>query len=467
MSNDLVNRNSAGLARVAAVASLVALLPVLGCRAASGPGDAGAPDADLRSAVEIAAASPFGVYSPIGEARRDKTSFMSEAELARALDDLGVKWVQELQVSTWQGIVSDPMNVYARVGREAGMNPGRSPDETYQAALRSRIRAESGRVKTYEVDTEPNGIGGWGANPAGYAQLLKVTRDVVHAECPDCSVLFGGLTGWDGPLEPKGAQFLDDVLAAGGTFDGIEIKFHHVGAQQYPDLQRKRESVCAVLARHGRDCAATPMFLETATHDGDPHHPEPTRDPMLVSQTEMEQACGLVKTYVHAIAIGMDRVFWDDLVERTDFEPGSTTTPFPQNPFNHYGLIHTPTNADGLSGKKLAYFSYKKMVALLEGSEWKKVEHSTQGGDVQVYRFPRAGRSVWVVWSDSASGGQATVSGLGSPRARLTAAVAHFDRGQDVAQFSGAFATQELEAPGGAVQVTLTDRPVFVEELSP
>jgi tetrahydromethanopterin S-methyltransferase subunit B len=55
-------------------------------------------------------------------------------------------------------------------------------------------------------------------------------------------------------------------------------------------------------------------------YDGDPMEPQPK--PLLADlpvQSEAEQAAGLVKTYVHGVAIGIDRIFWNLVVERTDW----------------------------------------------------------------------------------------------------------------------------------------------------
>jgi len=108
-----------------------------------------------------------------------------------------------------------------------------------------------------------------------------------------------------------------------------------------------------------------PIFIETATHDG-----YPQKKPYalwLKDQSESIQASGLIKIYTYGISIGIDRIFWDNLLEdcyKNDSD----------EPFNYFGLINNPLNTDGLSHRKLAYYSFKKMIEILDGSDWNNIQ---------------------------------------------------------------------------------------------
>lgn len=417
--------------------------------------------------------SPFGVYSPYGEFLNDKGTYATIDDISAYLQDIGVAWVQELPFVRY-GDIPQAFQLYSRVGREGGMQPSRVWDTTYRAqyqtALRQSVRNNKDRAKYWELDTEPDGIGGWSSDPQGYVELLKITRTIFREECADCKLIFGGLSGGTDALNTQGNAFMEKALAAGaaGYFDGLEFKWHHMAARDYRLIKNKFDGLGSTLSQYGVDILALPVFVEGAQYDGDPNQPVPRSS--LPIQTEREQAWGLLKMYVYGLSIGIDKIFWNLLFERSDYEPGHTE-PFAQNPFNHYGLIHNPTNADGLSGKKLSYYTYKKMVEIMEGSDWTGIQTIQEAGDVYVYKFSRNGTPVYVAWWDyfnysTYTPGKTmpvTVIGLTGNTALATDAVPPFSSGAEVTNYTTAFRQQTLAVTGGTVTLQLGESPVFVE----
>jgi hypothetical protein len=445
------------------------------CGAAAGPpgttsptDDAG-PDASPRPPEQIAADSPFGIYSPLGEALNDGQPSATPQAVVEHLRTLGAKWVQELPFGVaLLDVLPGPIGVYGRVGREAGMSPQHQPWNAYETQVRGVVRGASARIKLWEVDTEPDGVGGWAVAPAAYARLLRVTRDAIKSECADCTVFFGGLSGWSERDEPQVAGFLDRVLREGavGAFDGVEIKFHHVAASEYRFLRSKLDSTAAVLAKHGLDIASMPVVVETAMHDGDPRTPETNPlEERLPVQSEAQQAAGLVKTFVFGIAIGLRKLFWNFVHEANDFQLLPGQPPRPQNPFNHYGLVHNPANADGLSHAKLSYSTYRKMVETLEGSEWRSVKTLRDSADGCVFELPRGGKRTWVAWTDSDAGGSVRIASIATEQVTVIDAVPAAESGKEVTDYATAFKARTLDVAGGAVDVALNPRtPVYIVE---
>lgn len=417
--------------------------------------------------------SPFGVYSPYGEFLNDKGTYATIDDISAYLQDIGVAWVQELPFVRYDDI-PQASQLYSRVGREGGMQPSRIWDTTYRAqyqtALRQSVRNNKDRVKYWEVDTEPDGIGGWSSDPQGYVELLKITRAVFQEECSVCKLIFGGLSGGTDALNAQGNAFLEKALAAGaaGYFDGLEFKWHHMAARDYRLIKNKFDGIDSTFSRYGVDILTLPVFVEGAQYDGDPNQPVPRSS--LPIQTEREQAWGLLKMYVYGLSIGIDKIFWNLLFERSDYEPGHTEL-FAQNPFNHYGLIHNPTNADGLSGKKLSYYTYRKMVEILEGSDWTGIQPIRETGEVYVYRFTRNGTPVYVAWWDYFNDPAYTpgktmpifLTGLSGASMLVTEAVPRFSTGAEVADYATAFRQQTLPVTNGTVTLALGENPVFVE----
>jgi hypothetical protein len=427
---------------------------------------------DSASAVTAQEQSPFAIYSPYGEFQLDGGTFATSEDISGYLQDIGVAWVQELPFYAGFDSIPGALNIYSRVGKEAGINSSNITDPivvaNYKAAVAERVAQYKNRVKFWEVDTEPDGVGGWRNNPQGYADLLKITYPTIKKACPDCVVMFGGLSGGQATLDAGSAAYLDGVLQAGavGYFDGIEFKRHHTASKDYALIKDKYDSIGAILSKYGIDIHQIPVFVETAMYDGDPN--DPVSNPLesgLPVQPEQEQAQGLIKTYVYAVSIGVNKIFWDDLYERCDYEPNHTI-PFPQNPFNHYGLIHNPTNDDGLSGKKLAYYTYKKMVEMLEGSDWKNIRIINESGDARVYKLSKNTKPLYVAWWDGYAPGktkQIAITGLIGSTAIITEGVPNFTTGAEVTDYSVAFRTVSMPISGGTITLLLNDSPIFVE----
>ncbi|MBE0684649.1 MAG: hypothetical protein IH585_01480 [Anaerolineaceae bacterium] len=426
---------------------------------------------------EINQASPFGIYSPYGEFSLDKSEFASQSDISEHLLDLGVKWVQEVSVYKGMGTIPLTINLYSRIGREGGMIPQKIDDpniiECYKTELSQTITNMGNRVKFWEVDTEPDGIGGWSHNPNGYANLLKMTHSVIKSKCPDCKVMFGGLSGGQAVLDIQGLTFLERVLESGaaGYFDGLEFKRHHTSSQDYSLLKSHFSSIKNILSKYRIDIHKIPVFLETAMYDGDPNDPVPNplvRD--LSVQSEVEQAIGMIKTYVYGLSLGIEKIFWNLIYERSDYEPGHTQ-PFPQNPFNHYGLINNPTNSDGLSHKKLAYYAYKKMVEILDGSDWNGVQVIQESDDIFIAKFTNRNRPIYVAWwdyfkqpgRDPNKSNQVTLTGLRGNQVRITTAVPVNASGKDIVDYTNGFQEEVLPVQNGKLSLTLGASPVFIE----
>ncbi|MBI3378711.1 MAG: hypothetical protein HY035_10000 [Nitrospirae bacterium] len=416
--------------------------------------------------------SPFGIYSPYSEILEgDKVNFTTAAEISKYLKDLGVKWVQEGAFTSYFQQIPQEMGSYSRIGREGGMSPKKIDDESivekYKTEVTGIVKKNKNRTKYWEISTEPDGVGGYNSNPAGYAKLLKISYKTIKSECPDCKVIFGGLSGINRNLDNKSGIFLEEVLKAGGVqyFDGLEFKQHHISASQYLLLKEKFDLIGGVLSKYGIDIKKIPVFVEGSMYDGDPNSPvAKALIKGLPIQTEAEQASGLIKDYVYGVSFGIDKFFWNLLYERNDYLSGKTGMGnFPQNPFNHYGLIHNQNNSDGLSHKKLAYYTYKKMVEILEGSDWNNIQTIQESDGVYIYKFTKNGKPIYVAWNDNSGEKQITISSITSGSAKITEAVPKYDSGKDVSDYSAAFNTETESVADGKITITLKDKPVYVE----
>lgn len=431
------------------------------------------PTKTSKSQQQIGQDSPFGIFNPYTETIVVDRMNISRSEINQYLSDLGVKWVQEMPVPNSTNIESVLQNikVYSRlVAMEGGNQPPNVSDE-YKKAARDIVRRYKDRVKIWEVDTEPNAF--WGTYPKEYTKFLQTTYKIIKDECSDCKVVLGGLSSfgyWNiieagdwkkvnqgDPNPPTNdirnpARFLKAILENGakGYFDIFEFKQHHARAEDYKLLKNRIEVFGKILSNYGINVKEMPIYLETAMYDGGqpayfPSHPIAN---LLSYQTEIQQAAALLKTYVYSLVQGIDKIFWMYVIER---KPNYQV-------FSQYGFIHDN------GSKKLSYYTYKKMVEILEGSDWNNVQIVQESDGIYIYKFTKSGKNIWVVWNDNSAEKQITISGIDSSQAKIIQAVPKYESGKEVTDYNTAFDTETKTAQNNKISITLGDAPVFVEE---
>ncbi|MBU2508212.1 MAG: T9SS type A sorting domain-containing protein, partial [Bacteroidetes bacterium] len=85
---------------------------------------------------------------------------------------------------------------------------------------------------------------------------------------------------------------------------------------------------------------------------------------------------------------------------------------------------------------------------------------------IYIYKFTKQGTPVWVVWNDSSVTKTITISGISSNRVKTIEAVPKYESGKDVLDYATAFQTDTLVVTNGAVELTLGQRPMFIEPLT-
>ncbi len=174
---------------------------------------------------------------------------------------------------------------------------------------------------------------------------------------------------------------------------------------------------------------------------------------------ERFQAINLFKRCVYPLSFGVKKVFWWNMIEGE----------YPlevDKPMNHYGLVYDGIGKDdpGYGVKKLSYYTYKKMVEVLEGSDWNNIEIIQESDNVYIYKFTKDGKPIWVAWNDNSASKTITILGITSNQVEITEAVPKYESGKDVIDYSAAFKTETKSVSDGKLTITLSDKPVFIEE---
>ncbi|KKR76597.1 MAG: hypothetical protein UU20_C0022G0010 [Parcubacteria group bacterium GW2011_GWE2_40_8] len=115
--------------------------------------------------------------------------------------------------------------------------------------------------------------------------------------------------------------------------------------------------------------------------------------------------------------------------------------------------------------KKLSYYTYKKMVEILEGSDWDNIEAIQEKDGVYVYKFTKDGKPIWVAWNDNNGEKQVVISGVNSSSVKITESVPNYGSGKEVKDYATAFKTETRQVTDNKLTITLNESPVFVEEM--
>lgn len=240
------------------------------------------------------------------------------------------------------------------------------------------------KVKYWQVGNE---VRAWQDNVQDYIRFFRMVREAAKKADPEAKiVLVAPTTGLK--LDPTLSEIID-ILAPQKEFDVIDI--HHWGTAKNWKM--------TVISQYRQILDSKSLgnvqiwSTEHGTWQG-----QPSEQPY---QNEHDQAYSLIERYSYNLANGLDKLFWNNLIDFNQFggRPGSI--------YNSMGLI-TDAQGEGedlpFNTKRLSYYSYKLMTEKLEGSDWNNIETISNGtNNVYVYKFYRKdlAKPVYVAWKDS------------------------------------------------------------------
>ncbi|HAS55299.1 MAG: hypothetical protein A2X56_15195 [Nitrospirae bacterium GWC2_57_13] len=330
----------------------------------------------------------------------------------------------------------------------------------------------SPRIDVVQIENELDGIAFWQDTPENYALLLKKSYQAVKQAAPDMKVAIGGvatpagfyrfykpvLAELDRIKDNPGDQYFDifDFHWSGQFLGDDDYAAISLPAGTY-EMRAFASNIRSELDAIGY--TSVPFYITEMSDYSDT--PEG-----YTNHTEAYHAAAIMKRYIYALTAGIDKIFWAQIFE--EHSAGGIVNGY----FDHVGLINNPLN-DGQSHKKLAYYTYKKMVEMLEGSEWKSIQIVQESGDAHIYKLTRNGRSVYVAWWDylndpaytSGMTKQVEITEVQGSAAVITEAIPMFSSGEEVTDYTTAFRTETLGISNGTTTLNLGENPVFVELL--
>lgn len=192
-------------------------------------------------------------------------------------------------------------------------------------------------------------------------------------------------------------------------------------------------------------------------------------------QSEQDQAGFLVKRFIYNLGAGVKYIAWSTIYERDKYQGEKHVH------FQYISLIYDgypdgkskkqkciegwlPCPDPGKGIKKLSYYTYKKLIETLKGSDWDNIRKVQGAYGIYTYKFIKNGKNIWVAWSDNEQEEQITISDITSEEVKITEAIPKYESGKEVIDYNTAFNAETKSVTKGKVNFTLIETPVFIEE---
>ena len=446
--------------------------------------------------AEVSLSSPFGIHDPKVPSEKMKT-IPAGTDLPQDVANVGAKWVRYAggEGLVWDLVEKKPgqydwtrndylfseaqkaglnvivvVNAFNKTDRsDVKFSPGNVPYgkpknmEKYLQFLQTAVERYDGDgngdapgspiVNFWEVENEVDAPMFWKDTPENYADLLKESYQTIKKANPRAVVSLAGMAD---PMEfpEKAIDFYSKILTQleknkenpnAKYFDLAGIHLYNFSNNQ---LDREKVLIKAFKELLSKYKYNIPIWLtETGDYSGKPFKP-----PL---KSEKVQAENLLKTYITSLSQGIEKIFWVTLTEWHKYAGLDNSV------WDNVGMINNPQN-DGDGSRKLSYFTFKKMAEILEGSDWRNIQVVQEKDGINIYKFSKNGKSIWVAWND---GGEKNIEivGINSAQVKITSAIPNSDAGKNVSDYSKAFSEATKEVKNAKILLDL-NVPTFVEE---
>jgi len=447
-----------------------------------------------RSIAPMDNSSPFGIFGVFGLAYQQfmrDMGFTPEDYWKWAgnhCKTLGAKWSRENTIVFWgkrEPVLGEGYqwndwddqiieNAYKNGGDDFNLilvvNPARK-DDRISIDLKGKEKRFSdfveaavkkyNKVKYWQAFNEPfpNTWTKFGGTADTYIEFLRVLSKAVKSINPEARVILGADVIFEGRTLSDIVKEVISKLNGEKLFDIVDI--HTWGEADYWKMDVAGE-MRSLLDRNGYKEVEI-WSMEHGTYVNKPTHQELTFD----FQTEEQQARSLIKRYVYNMAHGVNKIFWNNLVEWDGFGK------YKGGIFDNMGLISDGRNS-GESSKKtgiarLAYYSYRLMTDKLAGSDFRNIKIIKDGNNgIYVYKFDKHKNSVYVGWAENSKdkgSNRVTLDIDFAKKAKLTDSVPNVDSGTNLKanDYPNMFETRILDIKDNQITFSVATNPVFVE----
>lgn len=428
--------------------------------------------------------SPFGIMAAFAPSTLTTISATDKVAWAgEKFRDLGAKWSRNVGELTIWGIiepefgkgydwsgsdevlkkayeiggVSFNMVVVIVPQRGKGENPDIPSDKEnyYSKFVEALVERYDGdgindyspiiKVKYWQMTNEPfpRQWESAGGTIDGYVRFAELTHNAIKKSDPNAKIILGTFQ-LEKTEEINKLKQVIPKMKNKNLFDYVDTHYWNSGNNYKIPVGEAR----SVLDSNGYSNAKM-VALESGTWAE-----------MRGRGTEKDQANYLIKEYAYNIAHDFLLINWNNLVEWESF--GRDT----RNIYNYMGLIADGENNDTIPAgtPRLSYYTYKKMVEILEGSDWNNIQTIQESDGIYIYKFLKNGKPIWVAWNDNSGSQSITISGISSTQVKITEVIPKYESGKDVMDYNTAFNSYNQVSKDGKISLVLDDVPMFVEE---
>ena len=319
-------------------------------------------------------------------------------------------------------------------------------------------------IKYWQIGNEPV------AKLDDYGEFICLTYEAIKEADPNVKVLLGGVAGlnrdpndfsvYQNNFDRAFFPLLEDLSSQNKRcFDIFDFHYFGYAGDDYLMVKDVYNHISGKINGLNMPAPEEYWITEDGTYSGDPKLKagagKERKDPPY--QSEEEQAISLIKRFIYPTTFGIKKVFWAWGIKEGFHHDDSY--------FDFTGLVYDGEYDYDLGNgvKKLSYYSYKKMVEVLDGVDWNNIEVVRESNGIYVYKFNNQDKDIWVAWNDN-SASKIIFLNVGSiSSVEITEAVPKYETGKEVSSYSTAFNTETKTASSGNVSITLGDSPVFVE----
>jgi hypothetical protein len=246
------------------------------------------------------------------------------------------------------------------------------------------------------------------SNKKKYVEWVKITSRAIHCADSDAKIVLiaqtDGFTLWN---------WLRNViieLSTSNFFDAIDI--HHWGNKsnyQMPAVRQVRQLLDSL-----RLYKVQIWSCENGTWAYQPSNPP-------IYQTQEEQARSLIQRYVYNIGLGLDKLFWNNLMEWFDFNGDQGSI------FNSMGLIgdgmRNSEPAQNFNKPRVSYYSYKMLSQLIDADKARYEDKMSIHKEPNLYAYhyislTKDSTAFYILWKNS--GNQTIMFHINSHQALVT-----------------------------------------------
>lgn len=180
----------------------------------------------------------------------------------------------------------------------------RCSDEQLKDYITHIVTRYKGKVTHYEIGNELDLRKTWTDYPEEYARVLALAYPTIKSIDPNAVVLIGGLASGGGQDSASG--YLQKLIAA-GALNNFDIMNYHT--------YDKKENITTTFSQVKSMVGDKPIWITEVGYPSSPKDPEKYKALSPYPEGEEGQAAYLQDILPHILSLGVEKVFWADLID--------------------------------------------------------------------------------------------------------------------------------------------------------